>query len=267
MQFKSEKKGNFSKKGQVTIYIMIAIVIVGVLIFLFYPRIKTLIKPAAPPVYLQDCLKEEVEETIKMVSSRGGSVEPVNAVMFNNEKVEYLCYTNQYYQTCKMQQPLLIQHIEREILENIKPKAKVCIDNLKEELRKRGYSVSETREEISVEIMPENIRVAVSGISFVSEERGERYEKFEINLKSRLYDLIMLTTSILNWETRYGDSDITSYMLYYPNVKVEKYKQGDGSKIYILTDKITEDSLTFATRSLSWPAGYGIGQTYKPVIV
>ena len=92
---------------------------------------------------------------------------------------------------------------------------------------------------------------------------NESYEKFEVKKKSKIYSLLMLATSILNWEARYGDSDITTYMIYYPNVKVEKYKQSDGSKIYILSD-ISGDKFNFATRSLSWPAGYGIGQTYTP---
>ena len=74
----------------------------------------------------------------------------------------------------------------------------------------------------------------------------------------------MLTSSILNWEARYGDSDIATYMTYYPNIKVEKYKQGDGSKIYILSSE--KDKFVFASRSLSWPAGYGFGETHTPVI-
>ena len=38
----------------------------------------------------------------------------------------------------------------------------------------------------------------------------------------------------------------------------------EGSKIYILTNTKTKDKFTFATRSLSWPAGYGFGLTHKP---
>jgi len=187
--------------------------------------------------------------------------------MYGGEKVEYLCYTNQYYQTCVMQQPLLRQHVEREILDYIKPEALSCINNLKQNLRKKGWQVSQDREDISISIVPNKIEITVSGFSAVKEDIGERYDKFVVEKKSQLYNLIMLATSILNWEARYGDSDIKTYMLYYPNMKVEKYKQEDGSKIYTLTYTPTKEKFVFASRSLSWPAGYGLGQTHKSITV
>ncbi len=119
---------------------------------------------------------------------------------------------------------------------------------------------------MKVEIVPNNIKTSVSGFTFTKGETGEKYDKFVASYKSELYDLLMLATSILNWEARYGDSDITTYMTYYPNVKVEKYKQGDGSTIYILTDRPTEDKFVFASRSLAWPAGYGFGQSHRVVV-
>lgn len=256
-----------NKKAQVTLFIIIAIVIVAVLLIVFYPRLKKLVVPSTPSMQLEDCVDEKLDEAVSLVSVRGGSIEPVNAIMFQDNKVEYLCYTNQYYQTCVMQVPLLRQHVEREILDYIGPEVRNCVNSLKEDLRKKGFSVSEAREDINVEIVPNNIKVSVSGFSVTKGETGERYEKFEVSKKSEMYDLLMLSTSILNWEARYGDSDITTYMTYYPNVKVEKYKQGDGSKIYILTSTPTQDKFVFASRSLSWPAGYGFGQTHKPVVL
>ena len=46
-------------------------------------------------------------------------------------------------------------------------------------------------------------------------------------------------------------------MILYPGVKVEKYKQEDGTTVYILTDRNTNDKFQFAVRSLAWPPGYG----------
>ena len=47
-------------------------------------------------------------------------------------------------------------------------------------------------------------------------------------------------------------------MLLYPNIKVEKLKQEDGSKIYIITSRDTNEKFVFASRSLSWPAGFSL---------
>jgi len=254
------------KRGQVTIWIIIAIVIVAAIALIFYlTPLKNFIIPSKPTIQLQDCIKQDLKTAIQDVSKQGGSINPINAIMYKGEEIEYLCYTNEYYQTCSNQQPLLKEHIEREILDEIKPKAQACINSLKSDLENRGYSVSTGNQDISVSIEQNNVNVVFSGFSISKENTAENYKNFKASQSSNIYDFVMLTSSILNWEARYGDSDITSYMLYYPNIKVEKYKQGDGSKIYILTNRNTGEKFTFATRSLSWPPGYGIGETYKPI--
>ena len=84
-----------------------------------------------------------------------------------------------------------------------------------------------------------------------------KFDNFVVESKSRLYDLVSIATSILNWEARYGDSETTLYMAYYPDIKVEKNLRDDGTKIYTLSDRNTKDKFVFATRSVAWPAGYG----------
>jgi len=66
----------------------------------------------------------------------------------------------------------------------------------------------------------------------------------------------MLSTTLVNYETRYGDSDQLTLMLYYPNTIIEKKKFDDG-KIYVLSDSITGESFAFAVRSYVFPEGYG----------
>ena len=46
-----------------------------------------------------------------------------------------------------------------------------------------------------------------------------------------------------------------NYMIYYPHLRVEKKKQGDGSTVYVLTDKESEDKFIFASKSLVFPPG------------
>ena len=45
------------------------------------------------------------------------------------------------------------------------------------------------------------------------------------------------------------------YMQLYRGIRVEKLEQTDGTKIYILTNKETEDVFQFASRSLVFPPG------------
>ncbi len=251
-------------KGQVTIWIILAIVIVAVVILLFALKVpQRLFISSNPNIQLADCIQPELENSLETVSNQGGSINPVNAISYQDNKIEYLCYTNEYYKTCVMQQPLLKQHVERELVENLTPKIAECLDIIKQSLESKGYNVESRRKEVSLELEPSNLRLVVSGIT-AEKESSASYDKFVVEEKTSTYDFLMLASSILNWEARYGDAEITTYMAYYPNIKVEKYKQSDGSKIYILSKG--DEKFIFATRSLSWPAGYGIGQTYKPTI-
>ena len=255
-----------SKKSQITIFIIIAIVIIAVVLLFFRVKLKTTIQEffitSYPDMMFSDCINSKIKEAVALVSKRGGSIAPSNAFMFKDEKIEYLCYTNQYYKTCVMQQPLLKQHIERELFDYIEKDAKACLSKIKSDLESKGYAVSSEKQALVLEILPKNIKLVSSGISIIKADKGERYDKLVAVHRTKIYELIMLATSILNFEARYGDSDITIYMLYYPNIKVEKYKQSEGSKIYILTDTNSKDKFTFATRSLSWPPGYGFNEVF-----
>ena len=158
-----------------------------------------------------------------------------------------------------MQQPMLKQHIEREIDNYLESRARSCVQGLQAEMERRGYDVSMQYQGIDVKLVPNNINVIINAKVILTREGAtQSFDKFEINQDSKIYDLVMLATSILNVEARYGDSASDVYMIYYPDIRVEKLKQGDGSKVYILTDKATQDQFTFATRSLAWPGGFSI---------
>jgi hypothetical protein len=45
-------------------------------------------------------------------------------------------------------------------------------------------------------------------------------------------------------------------MSWYPNLKIEKKLQLDGTTIYIITDRDTEEVFQFASRSVVLPPGY-----------
>ena len=251
-----------NKKGQVTIFIIIAVVIIvlGILIYMFYPQIKTGlgIAPQNPPAFIRTCIEEEIEENVEKLSLQGGSLSPGHYIVYNNEKIEYLCYTNEYYQTCVVQQPMLKEHIESEIENEIKNKVEECFDSMRESYQKKGYNVNLNKKKIGVELLPNKI-VSTFNYSFTltKGEDSEKYDSFRVVLNNNLYELISITNNILEWEATYGDSETTIYMNYYRDLKVEKKKQSDGTTVYILTDRKIGNKFQFASRSVAWPPGYG----------
>jgi len=250
-----------NNRGQVTIFIIIAVVIViaGVLIYIFYPQIQAGlgIGETNPEAFIQNCLEEELKSNVEKLSLQGGSLNPGSYIMYDNEKLEYLCYTGEYYQTCVVQQPMLKQHIESEIENGIKDEINACFNSMQENFQRRGYNVNVRRGAESVELLPKRV---VANLDYsVTLTKGETttYDSFDVILNNNLFELISIANSIIEWEATYGDAETTIYMNYYHDLKVEKKKQTDGSTIYIITDRNNGNKFQFASRSVAWPPGYG----------
>ncbi|MFH1500639.1 MAG: hypothetical protein ABIE22_01710 [archaeon] len=245
------------RRSQITVFVIIAILLVSVLLVVFWPKIENVVFGSAEPeAFMISCVNDKAEESLSLITKRGGSLNPENAIMYQGENVEYLCYTNEYYKTCSNQQPLLKQHIQEELEAELRPVVKQCALTLREDLQRQGYVVALGNTNIGVEIIPSSIVFDIDMDLALTKDTSTTYDSVKFSMDSKLYDLLMISTSILNYEASLGDSDPLTYMLYYPDLKVEKYKQSDGSKIYILTDRITEDQFVFASRSLSWPPGF-----------
>lgn len=252
---------NTNHRGQVTIFILIGVVIVvmGILIYLFYPQIKTTLGFEAdnPSAFIQECLEEEIANNLELLSLQGGSLEPGHYILYDNEKVEYLCYTGEYYKTCVVQQPMLKSHIESEIKQGIKERATECFDNLKKNYIRKNYGAELKEGEINIELLPKRVIARFNHSLVLTKDATETYDSFDVIVHNNIYELVSVANSILKWETSYGDAETTTYMNYYHELKVEKKKQSDGSTVYILTDRNNQNKFQFASRSVAWPPGYG----------
>ncbi len=250
------------KRGQVTIFIIIAILLIalGILVYIFFPGIKSVANPESqnPYNYFQECIEDKITETVERASLQGGSIHPDFYYEYQGDIIEYLCYTNEYYELCSVQQPLLLQHMQREILNEIEPEVNECFNSLEEVYKRRNYETNLKKGEdlISVEIVPEKTMINFDAEFTISKEESETYKSFNIVLNNDLYQMVSVANSIITWEATYGDVDTGTYMDFYQNLKVEKQKQIDGTTIYVLTNKKTEDKFQFASRSLVFAPGY-----------
>jgi len=249
-----------NKRGQVTLFIIVAIliIIIGAIIYFLFPGIGTNIKQDTenPEVYLQQCLQEEFESKIKNITSHGGSLKPEHYIMYEGDKIEYYCYTEEYYKTCVVQRPLIKHHVEKGILNAIDEKSKTCFDEMVNSFESKGYEVELDRKGKSVNIMPGRTILNFNHSLALTKEDTKNYDKFSISVNNKLYEMVFIAMSIIDWETSYGDAETTVYMDYYRDIKVEKKKQSDGSTIYILTDRDKGTKFQFASRSIPWPPGY-----------
>lgn len=253
---KREKKRQMNTRAQMTIFIIIAIVIVVIILILFYPRIRSVVSGPSPSGYIESCAEEAAEEALEKLKVQGGSLEPKNYILYKDNKVDYACYTNEYYQKCVMQKPFLKQDIEKEVISYMEPKIKQCFESYKDELEKRGSKVEIESISTDVSIVPNSIVITINAPTTITKEGAVSFNKFKTDINSQLYDLVMLASSISNYEARYGDADTLIYMLYYPDIRVEKKTQEKGTRVYVLTYKPTDERFMFAVKSLTWQAGF-----------
>ena len=249
------------KKGQVTIFIILAIIIVvgAVLAYIFLPKFRLTagLDVENPNAFIESCMEEEIDLAIDKISSQGGSLNPEHYFSYLNMPIEYLCYTNQYYIPCTVQQPLLVNHLKLELDAALQTTTTFCFNELKESYEKKGYTIQIKPGNIDTEFQAKNILFNFPNYELTIQKGDtQKYDSFSVIVNNNLYELANIATSIIDWEARYGDAETTTYMTYYSNLKVEKKKQSDGTTIYILTNRYTNAKFQFASRSIAWPPGY-----------
>jgi hypothetical protein len=263
----NEKEGKKSKlkifpekfRGQVTIFIIIALIIIALAILFYFLLRKSPVGPVVtenPAVYIETCMKEKIEDTVEILSLQGGSVVPSNGYyLYQNNTIEYLCYTNEYYAPCVVQQPMLSQHIQEEILKNIEEDVGICFNSMKDSYEEEGYEVMLKSGNTTVDLLPDRIITSFKYEVTLTKGNTNKYENFQIVLPRDTYRFASIASSIIQWETLYGDAEVTTYMNYYHDLKVEKKKQIDETSIYILTNRDTGEKFQFASRSYAFPPG------------
>lgn len=261
------------KKGQVTIFIIIAVLIVAlcILVYLYYPKIFASISPETknPSTYIQDCIQKDLKSNIETISLQGGNyVVDKNSGYFYKKKgedgnyVRYLCYTgsNTINTPCINQEPFLTEHVEKEILDSINEEVTTCFNNLVKSYDNKGYEVNLKDGTPSVQIIPNVVSTNFNKtLTLTRGDQTETYRNFKINLNSNLYEMLEDTKNILIWEMNVGDSLPEAYMYNNPYIQIEKHRKDNDVKVYVLTDINTEESFRFAVRSFPVPVGFGTG--------
>jgi len=252
------EKMNLKKGGQISIFIILGILIVVVLVVLFSrdAGFDTIFSGQSPYQEIEGCAQTAVTEGLGILSEQGGVIEPENYYLYQGKKIDYVCYSENEYENCVMQKPILTNTIIDELSSYSKPKIVGCLNSVKSSLESRGYTVSMKDPEITIELVPDNVLIDMDLDLRIEKAGVESYRMIKTGIKSKIYNFALITSSISQWETRYGDSETLNYMLYYPSLKVEKKKQGEGSTVYILTDRDTDEKFYFASRSIVVPAGF-----------
>ena len=252
-----------NKRSQITIFIIIAILLVAaILLFFFMLRQRNIeIQNQLNPVnYIDKCVKDNVEQAENIMLTQAGYINPEKYILFNSNKVAYLCYNKNYYQACVNQEPVYIENLQQEIKNYIKPKIEECFYSLQQELQKRNYQIGQGALSLNVEAVPNLIKVKVEKkFETTLNEETRKYDEFNIRKSSSLFELANVAREIANQEAEYCNFEYVGYMLFYPRFNIDKKSVGQAetaSKIYIIGDRATGKRLYIAIRSCAIPPGF-----------
>jgi hypothetical protein len=252
------KNLNISKKGQVTIFIILALIIVVAMLMIFLMFRGTDVQTENlenPQVYIDSCVKEYTRDAIDIISKNGGDINPQGTVMYKGENITYLCYTANYYKTCINQRPMLIEHIEEEIKNYIEPKVGACFDSLKTELEKKNYVIDSGSMNLDISLMSRQVVVNIKkNFRMTQRDKTQEFKEFKISSISPIYELSEIAMEIANQESQYCNFENLGFMIIYPEYDIRKERTGD-SLIYLLKEVKTNQEFRFATRSCAMPAG------------
>ncbi len=243
----------FAKKGQVTLFIILGIVIISIILIFFLWFRPTYISERGGKLSFEGCVRETIEESVKELEKNAGYINPELTYPYKDEKITYLCYTTEYYKTCTIQKPFLKQHFEEQLEKYVSQKINNCYEDSLSELKAEGYDVTPGKLNYNISIEPEIIKIFINAPTTIG---PGKFSRFNIEVNSPLYDILMLATSLLQFETAYGDSDVDYINDFYPDYYIEKMKMDDGTTVYTINSKIFENKFQFASRSIAWPAGY-----------
>ena len=244
--------------GQMTIFIIVAIILVVAiaLVFLFRSGIvgdvftKT---EKNPESVFRTCIEDEVYLAIENIEHRGGYLNDKKYIHFSFIEegeyydIAYLCYTGVYNKKCTNIAPFLILDMEKQIKDSLDDEVYFCLGKLKDNLENQAYAVEGNFEDydFNVDLIRNKIILNI-GIDITLTKSGETTtsKDFKIIFPTEIYNFADIAVKIANDEASDGDSDFKNYIDYSKDMDIDLFTTTESfSKIYTIQNTQTEEFL------------------------
>ena len=258
-QVGSWELGVRSRKGQVTIFIIIGIVIVVAILSLVFlmGQDGDGVKPSdlEPRDIVVGCVRDVVEESIDKMLRNGGEVLASQAISYDGREWNYLCYQADFYKGCYNIHPMLEMQIEAEIVRDTQDEVQECFNTMRIDFEDRGFDVGGGPTEYSVNLLPEMVQISLSKRIDVSKEgASQSFGNFDTEILTPIYELVQISMDVVNAESQYCNFEYNGYMLLYPKYDIRRIDYSN-SKIYRLVDRRSGAEFRFAVRSCAFAPG------------
>jgi len=257
------------KKGQVSIFIILGIVLVFLIALFILLRAGVIPnnilerKEINPDNFLKICLEEKIKKTAETISLQGGYLSNILNKTFKfdiddkEQDIAYLCYNQNYYYPCINQEPVLIQHLKKEIKNQIKSEVENCFNELKLNLENEGFAVNSAYSDFEVNLEPKNIIVDINAnIKTEKSEEISEQKNFKVITANNIYDNAIVVQEIVSQEARFCNFDLLGFMVLYQEFNIDKIRTSDLEIIYSVEKKDSKEKFRFAIRGCVIPPGF-----------
>jgi len=252
------------KRGQVTLFVIISILVVVAIIILYTFVIKPYIEKQYvqdPKAFVEECAGIALTESeTTLLNTNLYPNLTMNYILYSGEKsgekVPYLCSVSTFYTPCINQEPMLLEKMRKYIEEYTKSKVEQCFKKVDSDYKKRGFEVKAGNITAIVEINKKIISININRqMSITKGANTKSFESFTSEIKSPMYDLIRTAMQVVNYESTLCEFNNVRWMLSYPEISIKKFSASDQTKVYTLTDRDTEKEIKFAVKTCVLPAG------------
>src|SRR3989344_3410258 len=107
-----------NKRGQIAIFVIVGVLIVGAILFIFLIDRKPTITRGQdfdnPESYIDNCVRNRAQKVLDEMLPRAGFIDANDTILYNGFDVNYLCKNVNYYRPCINQYPRYVFSLERE---------------------------------------------------------------------------------------------------------------------------------------------------------
>jgi hypothetical protein len=248
-----------NNRGQVTLFIILAFIIVaGIAYFFFGDKINfTPFKSEDPQQFIEKCMIDSISVAESTLLKSNGFLKiDDNFIIYNQEKIPYLCTTSEYYTPCMPQEPAIIGATQKLIENKVTRETENCFNQLLEDYQDKGYQVKRPNSTLVVEILSGKIEATINSPLYIKkDEQVMEIKQIKASYPSTLFDLLKLEQAIVNYESSLCEFDLLNWQKYENQIFITRFRASDQTKIYTLKDRYSDKQIKFAIRTCVMPAG------------
>ncbi|MEK6932354.1 MAG: hypothetical protein AABW56_01005 [Nanoarchaeota archaeon] len=251
------------KRGQITVFVILGILILAVLGIIFYlygERLQVDLPGTSDfdfsqsevlKNYIETCIQNSGSKALDLVGAQGGEINPGFYLLYYGNKVSYSCYTTEYG-ACYNKKPFLSSSIKAEIDEYVRRGITSCALQLDNVARSNGYIVEKGNLNVDTVINPYNAIINVNyPITIKNDESQIQQSNFIKTFNTPLGRLIKSAEDIVNQEIK-NSQGVVFYNSYSLSQNGEISVQRDtyeNTEIYIINAPNNPYKFQFAVQN------------------